>query len=58
MARSRNYAQESFGMIAERKTELKMKRPSRPRRTTIELLANVKGMSVILHELRLVPINR
>jgi hypothetical protein len=45
-------------MIAERKTELKMKRPSRPRRTTIELLANVKGMSVILHELRLVPINR
>jgi hypothetical protein len=37
---------------------LKGKRPFRPRWITIELLANVKGMGVILHGLRLVPINR
>jgi hypothetical protein len=45
-------------MIAERETDLKMKRLFGPRWTTIELLANVKGMSVILHGLRPVPINR
>jgi hypothetical protein len=45
-------------MIAERETDLKMKRLFRPRWNTIELLVNVKGMSVILHELRLMPINR
>jgi hypothetical protein len=44
-------------MIAERETDLEMKRLFKPRWNTIELLANVKGMSVILHELRLVPIN-
>jgi hypothetical protein len=58
MARSRSYAQGSFGMIAEKETDLKMKRLFRPRWITIELLENVKGMSVILHGLRLVPINR
>jgi hypothetical protein len=47
-----------FGMITEKETNLKGKRLSRPRRITIELLANVKGMSVILHGLRLVPITR
>jgi hypothetical protein len=45
-------------MIAEKKTDLKMKRLSRPRWIAIELLANVKGMGVILHGLRPVPINR
>jgi hypothetical protein len=35
-----------------------MKRQIRPRRITIELLANVKGMNVILHGLRPLPINR
>ena len=55
---SRSCAQESFGMTAEKGTDLKMKRQFRPRRITIELLANVKGMNVILHGLRLVPINR
>jgi hypothetical protein len=35
-----------------------MKRQIRPRRITIELLANIKGMNVILHGLRLLPINR
>jgi hypothetical protein len=39
-------------------TDLKMKRQIRPRRIIIESLANVKGMNVILHGLRSLPINR
>jgi hypothetical protein len=35
-----------------------MKRQIRPRRIIIELLVNVKGMNVIVHELCLLPINR
>jgi hypothetical protein len=58
MAQSRSYAQGSFGMIAEKETDLKMKRLFRPRWITIKLLANVKDMGVILHGLRPVPINR
>jgi hypothetical protein len=58
MVQSRSYAQGSFGMIAEKKTDLKMKRLFRPRWITIELLANEKGMGVILHGLCPVPINR
>jgi hypothetical protein len=42
----------------KRGTDLKMKRQIRPRRITIELLADVKGMNVILHLLRPLPINR
>jgi hypothetical protein len=45
-------------MIAEKETDLKMKSLFRPRWITIKLLANVKGMGVILHGLRPVPINR
>jgi hypothetical protein len=45
-------------MIAEKETDLKMKRLFRPRWITIKLLANVKGMGVILHGLHPVPINR
>ena len=51
-------AQGSFGMVAERGTDLKGKRLFRPRWITLESLANVKGMGVISHGLRLVPINR
>jgi hypothetical protein len=58
MKQSRSYAQGSFSMIAEKGTDLKMKRLFRPRWITIELLANVKGMGVILHGLHPVPINR
>jgi hypothetical protein len=58
MAQSRSFAQGSFGMIARKETDLKMKRLFRPRWITIKLLANVKGMGVILHGLRPVPINR
>ena len=54
----RSCAQESFGVIAEKETDLKMKRLFRPRWITIELLPNVKGMVVILHGLCLAPINR
>jgi hypothetical protein len=42
----------------KRGTDLKMKRLFRPQWVTIESLANVKGMGVILHGLRPVPINR
>jgi hypothetical protein len=45
-------------VTAERETDLKGKRLFRPRWITIELLANVKDMGVILHGLRPVPINR
>jgi hypothetical protein len=45
-------------MTAEKGTNLKGKRTFRPRWITIESLANVKGMGVILHGLRPVPINR
>jgi hypothetical protein len=45
-------------MIAEKGTDLKGKRLFRPRWIIIESLANVKGMGVILHGLRPVPINR
>jgi hypothetical protein len=58
MAQSQSYAQGSFGVIAEKETDLKGKRLFRPRWIAIELLANVKGMGVILHGLRPVPINR
>jgi hypothetical protein len=58
MAQSRSYAQKSFGVIAGKGTDLKGKRLFRPRWITIKLLANVKGMNVILHGLRPVPINR
>jgi hypothetical protein len=54
----RSCEQESFGVIAEKETDLKMKRLFRPRWITIELLPNVKGMNVILYELCPVPINR
>jgi hypothetical protein len=45
-------------VTAEKETDLKGKRLFTPRWIGIELLANVKGMSVILHGLRPVPINR
>jgi hypothetical protein len=45
-------------MIVEKETDLKRKRLFRPRWVNIEPLAYVKGMGVILHGLRPVPINR
>jgi hypothetical protein len=58
LAQSRSYVQESFSMMAENVTDLKRKRLFRPRWITIESLAYVKGMGVILHGLRPVPVNR
>jgi hypothetical protein len=58
IAQSRSCLQESFGVIAEKETDLKGKRLFRPQWITIELLANVKDMGVILHGLHPVPINR
>jgi hypothetical protein len=58
LAKSQSYVQGSFGTMAEDETDLKRKRLFRPRWITIESLANVKGMGVILHGLRPVPINR
>jgi hypothetical protein len=50
--------QESFGTMVENETDLKRKRLFRTQWVTIESLANVKGMGVILHGLRPVSINR
>jgi hypothetical protein len=58
LTQRRSCKEESFGVIAEKETDLKMKRLFRPRQITIELLPNVKGMDVILHGLCPVPINR
>ena len=58
LTQRRSCEQESFDVIAEKETDLKMKRLFRPRRITIELLPNVKGMGVILHGLCPVTINR
>jgi hypothetical protein len=45
-------------VVAEKETDLKMKRLFGPWWITIELLSSVKGMNVNLHGLRPVPINR
>jgi hypothetical protein len=45
-------------VTAAAETDLKMKRLFRPRQITIGLLSSVKGINVILHGLRPVPINR
>jgi hypothetical protein len=58
LAQSRSYMQESFGTMVENETDLKRKRLFRTQWVTIESLANVKGMGVILHGLRPVSINR
>jgi hypothetical protein len=58
LTQRRSCEQESFDVIAEKETDLKMKRLFRPRWITIELLPNVKGIGVILHGLCAVPINR
>jgi hypothetical protein len=54
----RSYAQESFGTMAEKGTDLKRKRLSSRRRVVHKSIVNMKGMNVNLHMLRPVPINR
>jgi hypothetical protein len=54
----RSYAQGSFGLIAEKGTDLKGKRLSSPHRFFYKSMVNVKGMTVISHRLCPMPINR
>jgi hypothetical protein len=54
----RSYAQESFGSTTERGIDLKGKRLSSPQWIILKSTVNIKGMNVILHRLRPVPINR
>jgi hypothetical protein len=54
----RSYAQRSFGSAAGKGTDLKGKRLSSPRWIVLKSIVNIKGMNVILHRLRPVPINR
>ena len=58
LTQRRSYAQGSFGITAEKRTDLKGKRLFRPRWITLESLANAKGMDIISHGLRPVSINR
>jgi hypothetical protein len=44
--------------MAEKGTDLKGKKLSSPHRIVYKLIINVKGMNVISHRMRLVPINR
>jgi hypothetical protein len=54
----RSYAQGSFGSMVKKGTDLKGKRLSSPRWVVHKSIVNIKGMNVILHRLRPVPINR
>jgi hypothetical protein len=54
----RSYARRSFGSITGKGTDLKGKRLSSPHRFFYKPIINVKGMNVISHRLRPVPINR
>jgi hypothetical protein len=55
---SRSYMQGCFGSTTERETDLKGKRLSSPQWIVLKTIVNIKGMNVILHRLRPVPINR
>jgi hypothetical protein len=54
----RSYEQGSFGSIAEKGTDLRRKRLSSPRYIVLKSIVNMKGINVISHRLRPVPINR
>jgi hypothetical protein len=57
MYQLRSYVWRSFGLAVENKTDLKGKRLSSPRQIVLKSIVNIKDMDVILHRLRLVPIN-
>jgi hypothetical protein len=54
----RSYAHGSFGLIAEKGTDLKGKRLFSIHRFFYKSIVNVKGMTIISHRLCHVPINR
>jgi hypothetical protein len=53
-----NLRARSFGSMAEKGTDLKGKRLSSPHWVVYKSIVNMKGMNVISHRLRPVPINR
>jgi hypothetical protein len=53
-----SYTQGSFDSAAEKGTDLKGKRLSSPLWIVLKSIINMKGINVILHRLRPVPINR
>jgi hypothetical protein len=54
----RSYAQGSFGSMEEKGTDLKGKRLSSPHWVVYKSIVNMKGMNVISHRPRPMPINR
>jgi hypothetical protein len=54
----RSCAQGSFGSVEEKGIDLRRKRLSSPRQIVLKSIVNMKGMNVISHRLRPVPINR
>jgi hypothetical protein len=54
----RSCTQGSFGSVAEKGTDLRRKRLSSPQKIVLKSIVNMKGISVILHRPRPVPINR
>jgi hypothetical protein len=58
MMQLRSYAQGSFGSVAGKGTDFQGKRLFSPCWIVLKSMINVKGMNVILHRLRPVPINR
>jgi hypothetical protein len=54
----RSYTQGSFGSFAGKGIDLKEKKLFSPHKFVYESIINVKGMNVIYHRLRPVPINR
>jgi hypothetical protein len=53
-----SFAQGSFDSVAEKGTDLRRKRLCSPRQIVLKSIVNMKGMNVISHKLRPVPINR
>jgi hypothetical protein len=54
----RSYVQGSFGSVLEKGTDLRRKRLSSPQQIVLKSIVNMKGINVISHRLRPVPINR
>jgi hypothetical protein len=53
-----SYAQGNFNSVGEKGTDLRNKRLSSPWQIVLKSIVNMKGINVILHRLRPVPINR
>jgi hypothetical protein len=54
----RGCAQGSFGSVPEKGTDLRRKRLFSPQQIVLKSIVNMKGMNVISHRMRPVPINR